>query len=88
MTPAETIRLIPEWDYLIITASNHKRAELYERLIDLRKSLGMISGVKTILVVADPGGRRVGPEAARSIACSASSTLSWGLGPWAGRVSI
>jgi fucokinase len=57
---AEMIRLFPEWDYLIITASNDKQAGAYKRLIDLRKSLGLISGVKSILVVADPGGRRVG----------------------------
>jgi len=49
-----------EWDYLIITASNDKQAEVYRSLIDLRKSLGLISGVKSVLVVADPGGRRVG----------------------------
>ena len=52
--------LFPEWDYLIITASNDKQAGAYRRMIDLRKSLGLISGVKSVLVVADPGGRRVG----------------------------
>ena len=52
--------LFPEWDYLIITASNDKQAGVYRSLIDLRKSLGLISGVKCVLVVADPGGRRVG----------------------------
>ncbi|MGA2362514.1 MAG: L-fucokinase [Candidatus Aminicenantales bacterium] len=52
--------LFPEWDYLIITASNDKQAGVYRSLIDLRQSLGLISGVKKVLVVADPGGRRVG----------------------------
>jgi galactokinase/mevalonate kinase-like predicted kinase len=52
--------LFPEWDYLIITASNDKQAGVYRSLIDLRQSLGLISGVKSVLVVADPGGRRVG----------------------------
>jgi galactokinase/mevalonate kinase-like predicted kinase len=52
--------LFHEWDYLIITASNDKQAGVYRSLIGLRKSLGLISGVKSILVVADPGGRRVG----------------------------
>ena len=52
--------LFPEWDYLIVTASNDKQAGAYQSLIDLRTSLGLISGVKRILVVADPGGRRVG----------------------------
>jgi len=49
-----------EWDYLIITASNDEQAGAYRSLIDLRKSLGLINGVKRVLVVADPGGRRVG----------------------------
>lgn len=53
-------RLFPEWDYLIITASNDKQAEAYQSQIDLRRSLGLTSGVRKILVVADPGGRRVG----------------------------
>jgi len=52
--------LFAEWDYLIITASNDKQAGVYRSLIDLRQSLGLISGVKSVLVVADPGGRRVG----------------------------
>jgi len=53
-------RLFPEWDYLIITASNDKQAEAYQSQIDLRRSLGLTSGAGKILVVADPGGRRVG----------------------------
>ena len=52
--------LFPEWDYLIITASNDKQAGAYRNMIELRKSLGLINGVKSVLVVADPGGRRVG----------------------------
>ncbi len=52
--------LFPEWDYLVITASNDKQAGAYRSMIDLRKSLGLINGVKSVLVVADPGGRRVG----------------------------
>jgi fucokinase len=60
VSAAEIGRLFPDWDYLIITASNDKQAGAYMTLIDLRKSLGLISGVKSVLVVADPGGRRVG----------------------------
>jgi len=52
--------LFPEWDYLIITASNGKQAGAYRSMIDLRKSLGLINGIKNVLVVADPGGRRNG----------------------------
>ena len=51
--------LFPEWDYLIITASNEKQAGAYRGMIEIRKSLGLISGAKSILVIADPGGRRV-----------------------------
>ncbi len=52
--------LFPEWDYLVITASNDKQAGAYRSMIGLRRSLGLINGVKSVLVVADPGGRRVG----------------------------
>lgn len=60
MSVSKKSPLFHEWDYLIITASNNKQAEVYRSLIDLRKSLGLISRVKNVLVVADPGGRRVG----------------------------
>ena len=52
--------LFPEWDYLIVTASNDKQAAAYRQLIDARLSLGMLGGVKSVQVVADPGGRRIG----------------------------
>ncbi|HMA53450.1 MAG TPA: hypothetical protein VKT17_03265, partial [Acidobacteriota bacterium] len=52
--------LFPEWDYLIVTASNARQAEAYEKLIRLRESLGLIHGVRRVLVVPDPGGLRVG----------------------------
>jgi fucokinase len=48
------------WDYLIITASHSAQAEAYESQLELRRSLGLISGVGRILVVPDPGGKRVG----------------------------
>jgi len=54
------------WDYLIITAANEQQAAAYRIQLELRKSLGLITGVKTILVIPDPGGRRIG---------SGSSTL-------------
>jgi len=50
----------PEWDYLIVTASNDRQAEAYRIRIGLRQSLGFLSGIKKILVIPDPGGRRVG----------------------------
>jgi len=48
------------WDYLIITASNEAQARAYQAQLDLRQKLGLISGVKQILVVADPQGQRIG----------------------------
>lgn len=52
--------LSPEWDYLIITATNEGQATAYRSLIDLRITFRFITGAKKILVVADPDGRRVG----------------------------
>ena len=60
MSGPDKSSLFPDWDYLIITASNDRQAEAYRSMIDLRKSLGLINGVKRVLVIADPGGRRVG----------------------------
>jgi fucokinase len=48
------------WDYLIVTASNDAQARVYQTQLDLRQKLGLISGVKQILVVADPKGQRIG----------------------------
>jgi galactokinase/mevalonate kinase-like predicted kinase len=48
------------WDYLIVTASNDAQAEAYRTQLRLRQELGLIPGVKQVLVVADPGGRRIG----------------------------
>jgi len=48
------------WDYLILTASNDIQARAYESQLRLRHKLGLLRGVREALVVADPGGRRVG----------------------------
>lgn len=48
------------WDYLIITASNRAQAKAYESQLKLRQRLGLISGVEHLMVVADPGGQRIG----------------------------
>jgi fucokinase len=48
------------WDYLIITASNDAQAEAYRALLGFRERLGLIRDIRKILVVPDPGGRRVG----------------------------
>lgn len=50
----------PSWDYLIVTASNDFQARAYEAQLELRRRLGFLAWAKDVLVVADPGGRRVG----------------------------
>lgn len=48
------------WHYLILTASHQRQAEAYERQLEIRRTLGLLEGVEQAIVVADPGGRRVG----------------------------
>lgn len=48
------------WDYLIVTASNEAQAEAYRSQLELRRRWGVLSMVNQVLVVADPGGQRVG----------------------------
>ncbi|MFI4910493.1 MAG: L-fucokinase [Sedimentisphaeraceae bacterium JB056] len=48
------------WDYLIITASNDSQAKGYQKQLDIRKELGLLSQVRNTLVIADPGGKRIG----------------------------
>jgi len=48
------------WNYLIITASNDAQAAGYQAQLDLRAKLGLLGDVANVLVVADPGGKRVG----------------------------
>jgi len=48
------------WDYLIVTASNDRQAEAYQAQLDVRRALGLLSDVRDVLVVADPGGKRIG----------------------------
>jgi galactokinase/mevalonate kinase-like predicted kinase len=49
-----------DWDVLIVTASNERQAEAYEAQLNLRRELGLLGDVREAIVVADPGGRRVG----------------------------
>jgi fucokinase len=48
------------WDYLIVTASNDAQARAYESQLALRHQLGALPNVRSVLVVADPEGKRVG----------------------------
>lgn len=51
---------LSKWDYLIVTASNALQAEAYESQLAVRRELGLLSDVRDVMVVPDPGGRRVG----------------------------
>lgn len=53
-------RVIEPWDYLIVTASNEAQAAAYDAQLRLRRDLGLLTGAEEVLVVPDPGGRRVG----------------------------
>lgn len=48
------------WDYLIITSSNKTQELFYRKQLDLRRKLGLLSGIKQFLVVPDPQGQRIG----------------------------
>lgn len=60
MTPAYSSSPSDIWDYLVVTASHSSQAKAYEQQLSLRRELGLISGVRKILVIPDPEGRRVG----------------------------
>jgi len=49
-----------QWDYLIVTASNESQAKAYESQLKVRKDLGLLSSVRNVMVVPDPGGKRIG----------------------------
>ncbi|MHC4752630.1 MAG: fucose pyrophosphorylase domain-containing protein, partial [Planctomycetota bacterium] len=49
-----------KWDYLIVTASNIEQAQAYEMQLCLRQQLGFLECVREVLVVPDPGGKRIG----------------------------
>lgn len=56
------------WDYLIVTASNERQASAYEAQLRVRRELGLLAGVREVLVVADPAGKRVG-SGGSTVAC-------------------
>ncbi|GAF87515.1 unnamed protein product, partial [marine sediment metagenome] len=51
---------LSQWDYLIVTASNELQAGAYESQLKVRQGLGLLSDVREVMVVADPGGKRIG----------------------------
>ena len=60
--------LAETWDYLILTASSEAQAAAYTAQLDVRAQLGLLGGVRHWIVVADPGGLRVG-SGGSTIAC-------------------
>jgi len=51
---------LKQWDYLIVTASNESQAKAYESQLKIRKDLGLLSSIREVMVVPDPGGKRIG----------------------------
>ncbi|HCO94585.1 MAG TPA: hypothetical protein DIU00_11655 [Phycisphaerales bacterium] len=49
-----------QWDYLIVTASNEAQARAYESQLKVRQDMGLLSSVRNVMVVPDPGGKRIG----------------------------
>ena len=52
--------IVNSWDYLIVTASNDTQAGNYEHQLALRQELGLLPCVRDVIVVPDPGGKRIG----------------------------
>jgi fucokinase len=50
----------PQWDFLIVTASNSVQAKAYASQLELRRELGLLAEVNEVLVVPDPPRQRVG----------------------------
>ena len=61
-------RIYRPWDYLILTASNPEQASAYRNQLNIRRDLGFFSGIRKVLVVPDPDGKRVG-SAGSTIFC-------------------
>jgi fucokinase len=51
------------WDYLILTAADSRQGAAFESELALRRDLGRLSEVRSVRVVPDSGGRRIGSGA-------------------------
>jgi len=60
--------LAGEWDYLVVSASNARQASTYEAQLRVRRELGLLAGIRNVLVVPDPAGKRVG-SGGSTVAC-------------------
>ncbi len=50
----------PLWDYLIVTASNDAQGRIYDHQLKRRREAGLLQEARQVLVLADPGGKRIG----------------------------
>lgn len=50
----------PQWDYVILTASNEMQADAYRAQLEYRLSQGILPDSTHYAVIADPDGKRVG----------------------------
>jgi fucokinase / fucose-1-phosphate guanylyltransferase len=75
----------PGWDYCVLTASSERQAPIYEAEIARRRRAGWLPPGTELLVVPDPGGRRIGSGAA---ACYALRRVLERWHTAAGRVRI
>ena len=51
---------IPNWDYIVLTASNKEQANTYKQEIDIRLKNNLLPNNVNYLVIEDPNGKRVG----------------------------
>jgi len=51
---------VPKWDYVVITASNEKQAEMYRLQIKQRIDSGFLPSSSQYVCIPDPEGKRVG----------------------------
>lgn len=54
------MNILQTWDYLVVTASNAEQAAAYEMQLGVRHRLGLLPGIRNVLAIGDPGGKRVG----------------------------
>jgi len=66
------------WDYLIVTASNERQAKAYQAQLEVRRGSEVLRNAREVLVVADPGGQRIGSGG--STLCCLMEVLSRRLG--------
>lgn len=52
--------MLEPWDYLLVTASHDAQARAYDAQLTLRRRLGLLPDIGHAMVVADPGGKRIG----------------------------